>query len=84
MKATLAVVYKDWTKQAEDREGNRLYDSDGKPLMETVPMLKPLQLFNAEQCEGCRQRLRLHLSNHRRWMRTAYSVGRDEQGDPDV
>ncbi|EAX5773561.1 DUF1738 domain-containing protein, partial [Salmonella enterica] len=51
-KATLAVVYKDWTKQAEDREGNRLYDSDGKPLMETVPMLKPLQLFNAEQCEG--------------------------------
>ncbi|WP_080707958.1 MULTISPECIES: ArdC-like ssDNA-binding domain-containing protein [Erwiniaceae] len=51
-KATLAVVYKDWTKQAEDREGNRLYDSDGKPLTETVPMLKPLQLFNAEQCEG--------------------------------
>lgn len=51
-KATLAVVYKDWTKQAEDREGNRLYDSDGKPLIETVPMLKPLQLFNAEQCEG--------------------------------
>lgn len=51
-KATLAVVYKDWTKQAEDREGNRLYDSDGKPLTEAVPMLKPLQLFNAEQCEG--------------------------------
>ncbi|MFG6076895.1 ArdC family protein [Erwinia sp. OPT-41] len=51
-KATLAVIYKDWTKQAEDREGNRLYDSEGRPLMETVPMLKPLQLFNAEQCEG--------------------------------
>ncbi|MCX8966309.1 DUF1738 domain-containing protein [Erwinia psidii] len=51
-KATLAVVYKDWTKQAEDRDGNRLYDSDGKPLLETVPMLKPLQLFNAEQCDG--------------------------------
>jgi len=25
---------------------------DAKPLTETVPMLKPLQLFNAEQCEG--------------------------------
>lgn len=51
-KATLGVIYKDWTKQAEDLQGNRLYDSEGKPQMETVPMLKPLQLFNAEQCEG--------------------------------
>jgi antirestriction protein ArdC len=51
-KATLAVIYKDWTKQAEDRDGNRLYDNDGKPVLETVPMLKPLLLFNVEQCEG--------------------------------
>jgi antirestriction protein ArdC len=40
-KATLAVVYKDWTKQAEDREGNRLYDSDGKPLTKPCRCLNP-------------------------------------------
>ncbi|HIB1403092.1 TPA: ArdC-like ssDNA-binding domain-containing protein, partial [Salmonella enterica subsp. enterica serovar Muenchen] len=35
---SLAVIYKDWTKPAEDEHGNRLYDTDGRLLTETVPM----------------------------------------------
>jgi len=50
--ASLAVVYKDWTKQAEDTNGNRLFDAEGKPLKETVPMLRQFYLFNVAQCDG--------------------------------
>ncbi|MGF2654415.1 hypothetical protein ACQUWL_18035 [Serratia marcescens] len=32
--------------------GNRLYDTDGRPLTETVPMLRRLHLFNVAQCDG--------------------------------
>ncbi|EAO5527002.1 DUF1738 domain-containing protein [Salmonella enterica subsp. enterica serovar Monophasic] len=49
---SLAVIYKDWTKPAEDEHGNRLYDTDGNPLKETVPMLRQLNLFNVAQCDG--------------------------------
>lgn len=49
--ATLAVIYRDWTKQAEDSSGNKLFDADGKPQMETVPMLRQVPLFNVEQCD---------------------------------
>ncbi|EKQ2080632.1 DUF1738 domain-containing protein [Salmonella enterica] len=49
---SLAVIYKDWTKLAEDEHGNRLYDTDGSPLTETVPMLRQLHLFNVAQCDG--------------------------------
>ncbi|EBS4058373.1 DNA primase [Salmonella enterica subsp. enterica serovar Newport] len=50
--SSLAVVYKDWTRPAEDENGNRLYDADGQPLKETVPMLRQLHLFNVAQCDG--------------------------------
>lgn len=50
--STLAVIYKDWQKPAEDKDGNRLYDHEGNPLMETVPMLKANPLFNVAQCDG--------------------------------
>ncbi|ECQ2979476.1 DUF1738 domain-containing protein [Salmonella enterica] len=50
--SSLAVIYKDWTKPAEDEYGNRLYDTDGRPLTETVPMLRRLHLFNVAQCDG--------------------------------
>lgn len=49
---SLAVIYKDWTKPAEDEHGSRLYDTDGSPLTETVPMLRQLHLFNVAQCDG--------------------------------
>ncbi|EBW6362436.1 DNA primase [Salmonella enterica subsp. enterica serovar Oranienburg] len=49
---SLAVVYKDWTKPAEDEHGNRLYDTDGSLLKETVPMLRQFYLFNVAQCDG--------------------------------
>ncbi|HAT1685324.1 TPA: DUF1738 domain-containing protein [Klebsiella oxytoca] len=50
--ATLAVIYRDRTKQAEDISGNKLFDAEGKPQMETVPMLRQFPLFNVEQCDG--------------------------------
>ena len=50
--ATIAVIYRDWTKQAEDSNGNKLTDAEGKPLMETVPMLRQFPVFNTEQCDG--------------------------------
>lgn len=49
---SLAVIYKDWTKPAEDEHGNRLFDTDGRLLTETVPMLRQLHLFNVAQCDG--------------------------------
>lgn len=57
-KATLAVIYRDWTKQATDSHGNKLLDADGKPLMETVPMLRQFPLFNVEQCDGLPDQVR--------------------------
>lgn len=56
--ATLAVIYRDWTKQAEDSNGNKLFDADGKPQMETVPMLRQFPLFNAEQCDALPDQVR--------------------------
>lgn len=50
--STLAVIYKDWKKPAEDENGNRLYDHEGNPLTEVVPVLKANPLFNVAQCDG--------------------------------
>ena len=55
--ATLAVIYKDWKRQAVDEHGNRLTDSEGEPLMETVPVLKANPLFNVGQCDGLPEHL---------------------------
>ncbi|EFG9951004.1 DUF1738 domain-containing protein [Escherichia coli] len=55
--ATLAVIYKDWKKQAVDEHGNRLTDSEGEPLMEIVPVLKSNPLFNVGQCDGLPEHL---------------------------
>lgn len=61
--ATLAVIYRDWTKQAEDSNGNKLFDADGKPQMETVPMLRQFPLFNVEQCDDLPDRM-WHCHRH--------------------
>lgn len=45
------MIDRDWTRQAEDSNGNKLFDAEGKPQMETVPMLRQFPLFNAEQCD---------------------------------
>ncbi|HGG2528959.1 DUF1738 domain-containing protein [Escherichia albertii] len=55
--ATLAVIYKDWKRPAVDEHGNRLTDSEGEPLMETVPVLKANPLFNVGQCDGLPEHL---------------------------
>lgn len=51
-KATLAVVFKPWEKDAKDADGRQLFDDEGNALKERVPMLKPLYLFNICQCDG--------------------------------
>ncbi|BEM54868.1 hypothetical protein SME20J_35550 [Serratia marcescens] len=50
--AILAVVFKLWDKQVEDADGRQLFDEEGKPLKTRIPMLKPLYLFNAAQCDN--------------------------------
>ncbi|AUH01849.1 DUF1738 domain-containing protein [Prodigiosinella confusarubida] len=49
---SLAVIFKPFEVQAEDDQGNKLVDDDGKPVMASRAMLKPLQLFNTQQCDG--------------------------------
>ncbi|MBW5817968.1 DUF1738 domain-containing protein [Yersinia kristensenii] len=48
----LAVIFKPFEKQAKDMDGNKLFDDQGKPQIEHLTMMKSLQLFNIEQCEG--------------------------------
>ncbi|HEI8868264.1 TPA: DUF1738 domain-containing protein [Serratia odorifera] len=51
-KATLAVVFKPWEKEAKDADGRQLFDEEGNALKERGPMLKPLYLFNVCQCDS--------------------------------
>lgn len=49
---SMAIIYKPFEKQATDDHDNKLFDRDGNPVMESLAMLKPLQLFNVAQCDG--------------------------------
>ncbi|WP_431022178.1 zincin-like metallopeptidase domain-containing protein [Erwinia rhapontici] len=49
---SLAVIFKPFDVQAEDDQGVKLTDAEGNPVMETRTLLRPLQLFNTQQCEG--------------------------------
>lgn len=49
---SVAIIYKPFEKQAKDSNDNKLFDEDGNPVMESLAMLKPLQLFNVAQCDG--------------------------------
>lgn len=55
--STLAVIYKPFEVQAEDKEGNLLFDDAGKPLMVQRSMLKANPLFNVAQCDGLPEHL---------------------------
>lgn len=61
---TLAVIFKPFEKQAEDEQGNKLFDNEGKPVMDSRSMVRPLQLFNIEQCDGLPE----NMTNQRRVM----------------
>ncbi|MEH4661084.1 ArdC family protein [Phytobacter diazotrophicus] len=50
--SSLAIIYKPFEKQARDEQDNVLFDDAGNPVMESLSMLKPLQLFNVAQCDG--------------------------------
>ncbi len=50
--SSMAIIYKPFEKQATDGNDNKLFDKDGNPVMESLAMLKPLQLFNVAQCDG--------------------------------
>ena len=54
--STLAVIYKPFKVRAEDKEGNPLFDAEGKPLMVERSMLKANPLFNVAQCDGLPER----------------------------
>ncbi|HBY4093040.1 TPA: DUF1738 domain-containing protein [Klebsiella pneumoniae] len=50
--SSLGVIFKPFEKQAEDKSGSKLFDADGKPVMESRVMAKSLYLFNVEQCDS--------------------------------
>lgn len=51
---SMAIIYKSFEKQTTDDDGTRLFDEDGRPMMESLAMLKPLQLFNVASATDCR------------------------------
>lgn len=50
--STETVIFMPYETQAEDANGNKLFDADGKPLRVQRTMLKPNFLFNIDQCDG--------------------------------
>lgn len=50
--ASLAILFKPFQVQAEDKDGNPLRDSHGDTLMVERAILKSMPLFNVDQCEG--------------------------------
>lgn len=49
---SLAVFFKPFEKQMTGDDGTGAVDENGQPVMESLVMLKPLQLFNVAQCDG--------------------------------
>jgi len=54
-KATSVYFWKMLKKQALDEDGQPL-EIDGKPVMETIPILKSFKVFHIDQCEGIKPR----------------------------
>ena len=49
-KGTLAILYRDVNVKRKDGTGTVLLDETGKPLMDTIKLVKGFTLFNVEQC----------------------------------
>ena len=49
-KGTLAILYRDYDVQRKDGTGAVVLDETGKPLMDTIKLIKGFTLFNVEQC----------------------------------
>lgn len=52
---SLGVFFKPWERQAKDADGTKLFDADGDAVMDNRPVVRALNLFNVEQCEGLPQ-----------------------------
>lgn len=50
--SSFGVIFKLFEKQVEDKSGSKLFDVDGKLVMEFWVMVKLLYLFNVEQCDS--------------------------------
>ena len=49
-KGSLAILYRDVNVKRKDGTGTVLLDETGKPLMDTIKLIKGFTLFNVEQC----------------------------------
>ena len=55
-KASMIVFWKFLDSAKRDDDGNVVYGSDGKPIMESVPFLRYYNVFHIDQCEGIQPR----------------------------
>ena len=51
-KGTLAILYRDVNVKRKDGAGTVLLDESGKPVLDTVKLIKGFTLFNVEQCSS--------------------------------
>ncbi len=49
-KGTLAILYRDVNVKRKDGAGTVLLDETGKPVLDTIKLIKGFTLFNVEQC----------------------------------
>lgn len=51
-KSSMVVFWKMIDCEQNDKDGKPLFDSDGKRVVKTVPVLKYFNVFHIDQCEG--------------------------------
>lgn len=51
-KSSMVVFWKMLDCEQTDKDGKPLFDSDGKRVIKTVPVLKYFNVFHIDQCEG--------------------------------
>ena len=51
-KGIVAILYRDYDVQRKDANGAAVLDENGRPMTDTIKLIKGFPLFNVEQCDG--------------------------------
>ena len=55
-KGIVAILYRDYDVQRKDATGAAVLDENGRPMTDTIKLIKGFPLFNVEQCDGSAKR----------------------------